>query len=258
MTASPQCIPLAAPRAVLGPCRRAVRRPEGARGAASFAMTDARQPAPGRNVGGGCCDFRMAKRDGKSRRPAGRHLSAVRQPERVDDIDIRNRYNEQVRWEILLLEPVSDWFLALCKDAPLTADKVEEALDELALCGPQLGRPLVDRIHGSKIHNLKELRPGFLAAPRCAGSSYSTRSGGRSCWVPGTRPGARAPGAPRPSRSRRSGTRLTSEKPRRRRKKKNESRPLGGHQAAGPRAEPGLGYSGARCVTRAEPCGDAR
>ncbi len=39
------------------------------------------------------------------------------------------------------------------------ADKVEEALDELALCGPQLGRPLVDRIHGSKIHNLKELRP---------------------------------------------------------------------------------------------------
>jgi len=33
------------------------------------------------------------------------------------------------------------------------------ALDELALCGPQLARPLVDRIHGSKIHNLKELRP---------------------------------------------------------------------------------------------------
>src|SRR5260370_33226937 len=117
MTASPQCIPLAAPRAVLGPCRRAVRRPEGARGAASFAMTDARQPAPGRDVGGGGWDFRMAKRDGKSRRPAGRHLSAVRQPERVDDIDIRNRYNEQVRWEILLLEPVSDW-LRPCARTP--------------------------------------------------------------------------------------------------------------------------------------------
>lgn len=74
-------------------------------------------------------------------------------------MDIRNRYNEEVRWEILLLEPVNDWFLALCKNDPLTADKVEEALDELALCGPQLGRPLADRIHGSKIHNLKELRP---------------------------------------------------------------------------------------------------
>src|ERR1700719_86243 len=49
---------------------------------------------------------------------------------------------------------------SLCaRTPPLTADKVEEALDELALCGPQLGRPLVDRIHGSKIHNLKELRP---------------------------------------------------------------------------------------------------
>jgi len=80
-------------------------------------------------------------------------------PERAGDIDIRNRYNEVVCWEILLLEPVNDWFLALCKNDPLMADKVEEALDELALCGPQLGRPLADRIRGSKIHNLKELRP---------------------------------------------------------------------------------------------------
>ena len=69
-----------------------------------------------------------------------------------------------MRWEILLLEPVNDWFLALCKDDPPTADKVEEALDELAAWGPQLGRPLVDRIHGSKIHNLKELRPRFPGA----------------------------------------------------------------------------------------------
>jgi hypothetical protein len=54
-----------------------------------------------------------------------------------------------VRWEILLLEPVNDWFIALCA----------EQVAELAIWGPQLGRPLVDRIHGSKIHNLKELRP---------------------------------------------------------------------------------------------------
>ncbi|MGH3273647.1 MAG: type II toxin-antitoxin system RelE/ParE family toxin [Streptosporangiaceae bacterium] len=37
--------------------------------------------------------------------------------------------------------------------------KIEEAMDELAERGPQLGRPLVDRIHSSKLHNLKELRP---------------------------------------------------------------------------------------------------
>jgi hypothetical protein len=64
-----------------------------------------------------------------------------------------------VRWEILLLEPVNDWFLSLCKNAPAIADKIEQAIDELAIGGPQLGRPLVDRIHGSKVHNLKELRP---------------------------------------------------------------------------------------------------
>jgi len=52
-----------------------------------------------------------------------------------------------------------DWFLELCKSDPGTADKVEEAIDELAEGGPQLGRPLVDRIHGSRLHNLKELRP---------------------------------------------------------------------------------------------------
>jgi hypothetical protein len=101
----------------------------------------------------------LGKRDGRGRRATGRHLSTVPDAGPADDTDIRNRYNEGVRWEILLLEPVNDWFLALCKDDPPTADKIEEALDELAACGPQLGRPLVDRIHTSKIHNLKELRP---------------------------------------------------------------------------------------------------
>lgn len=62
-------------------------------------------------------------------------------------------------WEILLLEPVDDWFMKLCEDDPDAADRVEEALDELAERGPLLCRPLVDRIHSSRIHNLKELRP---------------------------------------------------------------------------------------------------
>jgi hypothetical protein len=100
----------------------------------------------------------MAKRDGRDRW-TGRRLSAVRKGGSTGDSGISNPYNEEVCWEVLLLEPVNDWFLALCKNDPRTADKVEEALDELAACGPQLGRPLVDRIHNSKIHNLKELRP---------------------------------------------------------------------------------------------------
>jgi hypothetical protein len=65
-----------------------------------------------------------------------RHLNAAPDPTPGDnDIAIRNRYNEEVRWEILLLGPVDDWFMALCKDDPATADKVEQALDELAISG---------------------------------------------------------------------------------------------------------------------------
>ncbi len=44
----------------------------------------------------------------------------------------------------MLLEPVNDWFLDLVKNEPMIADKIEEALDELAERGPELGRPLVD------------------------------------------------------------------------------------------------------------------
>ncbi|MEU7139866.1 hypothetical protein ABZ942_10500 [Nocardia sp. NPDC046473] len=77
-----------------------------------------------------------------------------------------------MRWSILLLEPVNDWFLDLVKNEPMIADKIEEALDELAERGPELGRPLVDRIQSSKaLHNLKELRPRTPA-----GSEMRSRS----------------------------------------------------------------------------------
>jgi hypothetical protein len=63
-------------------------------------------------------------------------------------------------WEVILLDPVDAWFLDLCEADPHTANRVMEAIDHLAHEGPGLGRPLVDRIHGSRLHNLKELRPG--------------------------------------------------------------------------------------------------
>ncbi|MEU5596293.1 type II toxin-antitoxin system RelE/ParE family toxin [Streptomyces sp. NPDC020298] len=63
-------------------------------------------------------------------------------------------------WEIALLEPVETWFLKLCEDDPESANRITDALDFLAQEGPNLGRPMVDRIHGSRLHNLKELRPG--------------------------------------------------------------------------------------------------
>jgi hypothetical protein len=64
------------------------------------------------------------------------------------------------RWEILLVEEVAEWFDDLTKNDPVTADLVEDAVDRLAEIGPALGRPLVDRIKGSRHHNMKELRPG--------------------------------------------------------------------------------------------------
>jgi hypothetical protein len=43
---------------------------------------------------------------------------------------------------------------------PVTRRLVAEAIDRLLDEGPVLGRPLVDRIAESRLHNLKELRPG--------------------------------------------------------------------------------------------------
>lgn len=64
-----------------------------------------------------------------------------------------------VAWEVSLESEVEEWLLELAQQHPLTADEVVAAIDKLEEDGPTLGRPLVDRIHGSKHHNMKELRP---------------------------------------------------------------------------------------------------
>jgi hypothetical protein len=63
-----------------------------------------------------------------------------------------------VSWEIILHKAVDDWFLDLCENDPDTAEYVERAIDRLSANGPALGRPLVDRIKGSRFHRMKELR----------------------------------------------------------------------------------------------------
>lgn len=55
---------------------------------------------------------------------------------------------------------VRDWLHALRSGDPVTRRLVAEAIDRLLDEGPVLGRPLVDRIAESRLHNLKELRPG--------------------------------------------------------------------------------------------------
>ncbi|WP_062344947.1 type II toxin-antitoxin system RelE/ParE family toxin [Herbidospora yilanensis] len=63
-------------------------------------------------------------------------------------------------WDVVLLEPVESWFLELVKSDLVTAELIEDAIDQLAEVGPTLGRPLVDTLEHSNLPNLKELRPG--------------------------------------------------------------------------------------------------
>ena len=60
-------------------------------------------------------------------------------------------------WEILYTDQWWAWFDALDTESKAL---VADALDVLAEKGPQLGRPLVDKVANSNVHNLKELRPG--------------------------------------------------------------------------------------------------
>lgn len=60
-------------------------------------------------------------------------------------------------WDVRVLDEVEAWLLDLDDDS---YDQVAAAIDKLAEDGPTLGRPLVDRIEGSRHHNMKELRPG--------------------------------------------------------------------------------------------------
>ncbi|MCR1838454.1 type II toxin-antitoxin system RelE/ParE family toxin [Pasteurella caecimuris] len=58
-------------------------------------------------------------------------------------------------WEIILQDPLLNWFESLVEDDLL---KIYAALELLSTEGPQLGRPYADTIQGSKYPNLKELR----------------------------------------------------------------------------------------------------
>lgn len=63
-------------------------------------------------------------------------------------------------WDIYQTSHVAAWLAELQATDPKTADLVDDAIYALSCSGPALGRPLVDTITGSRIKNLKELRPG--------------------------------------------------------------------------------------------------
>ncbi|WP_092808283.1 type II toxin-antitoxin system RelE/ParE family toxin [Rhodococcus globerulus] len=64
-----------------------------------------------------------------------------------------------MKCEIVLLDDVQEWYLSLVESGDDDAEAVTAAIDYLEAEGPTLGRPVVDKVKGSRIHNMKELRP---------------------------------------------------------------------------------------------------
>ncbi|HEY5879292.1 MAG TPA: type II toxin-antitoxin system RelE/ParE family toxin [Nakamurella sp.] len=60
-------------------------------------------------------------------------------------------------WEVRVTDEWLTWFRTVDHDSQAL---IVDAVDRLADAGPNLGRPLVDRLKGSGVHNMKELRPG--------------------------------------------------------------------------------------------------
>ena len=63
-------------------------------------------------------------------------------------------------WDLYLTDEVDEWLDALRHSDPKSYAQVVAGIEVLAEVGPSLGRPLVDRVKGSRLHGLKELRPG--------------------------------------------------------------------------------------------------
>jgi len=82
---------------------------------------------------------------------------------------------------LVLTRQVRDWLHALRVGDPVTRRLVAQAIDHLLDEGPRLGRPLVDRITGSRLHNLKELRPGSSGDSEVRILSSLTRRVTRCC-----------------------------------------------------------------------------
>jgi hypothetical protein len=67
-------------------------------------------------------------------------------------------------WEVYLIDEVDRWLDELAVNDPESHRQAVYAIEARSEGGPNLGRPLVERIKGSSIHYMKELRPGASGA----------------------------------------------------------------------------------------------
>jgi hypothetical protein len=68
--------------------------------------------------------------------------------------------NDRKAWKVIVVEPCLSWLHEFRQADRETLIRISQAITALAEEGPGLGRPLVDTISGSRLPNLKELRPG--------------------------------------------------------------------------------------------------
>jgi hypothetical protein len=69
-------------------------------------------------------------------------------------------------WSVKVTDEYAAWFTTLIKEDLASATQVAQAVAALREEGPALGRPLVDRLKGSKIHHSRNCAPDHAAAPR--------------------------------------------------------------------------------------------
>lgn len=67
-------------------------------------------------------------------------------------------------WEVIVVEPALSWLHTLRQNDRPTLIQISKAITALQQEGPAMGRPLVDTVKGSRLANLKELRPGSAGA----------------------------------------------------------------------------------------------
>ncbi len=117
--------------------------------------------------------------------------------------------SDRMPWEIFLTDEVNGWLDDLATVDDGSYRQVVYAIEALAEVGTNLGRPLVDRMKGSAIHNLKELRPGSAGSTEVRVCLSSTHGAARSCRSPETRRATGQAGTATPSPTRNSSMRPT-------------------------------------------------
>lgn len=68
--------------------------------------------------------------------------------------------NDGIAWKVIVVEPCLSWLHEFQQADRATLIQISQATTALAEEGLGLGRPLVDTVSGSRLPNLRELRPG--------------------------------------------------------------------------------------------------